>query len=82
MKSNLLSAISGDRPASVMVAAGEALQNRIHVKPGLPFPAYKYGERIDWEAKGDNSWYLYFQSLQVVGYLAYAAEETKHEAQG
>ncbi len=53
--------------------ANQALDNVIYVSPGLE--PYQYGNEIDWEIGGrSDTWYLWFQSLRVVGYLANAAE--------
>jgi len=53
--------------------ADQALNNIIYASPGLE--PYQYENEIDWAVGGkSNTWYLYFQSLKVVGYLANAAE--------
>jgi len=53
--------------------ADQALDNTIYVWPG--FEPYRYEDEIDWQVGGkSNTWYLYFQSLRVVGYLANAGE--------
>lgn len=53
--------------------ANQALDNIIQIWPGLE--PYQYESEIDWEVGGkSNTWYLYFQSLRVIGCLANAAE--------
>lgn len=53
--------------------ANQALDNTIHPWPGLE--PYQYENEVEWEAGGkSNTWYLYFQLLRVVGYLANAAK--------
>ncbi len=61
---------SNDRELSY---AKSALNKTIHVWPG--FEPYQHDGEIDWRVGGKpKTWYLYFQSLRVVGYLANAAE--------
>ena len=56
-----------------LVYADQALDNIIY--PLFSLEPYQYENEIDWEVGGkSNTWYLYFQSLRVVGYLANAAE--------
>jgi hypothetical protein len=56
-----------------LIYADEALDNIIHVGSG--YEPYRYEDEIDWEVDGKwATWYVYFQSLRVVGYLANAAE--------
>ena len=53
--------------------ADQALENIIYVSPELE--PYQYDNEIAWDVGGkSNAWYLYFQSLKVVGYLANGAE--------
>jgi len=62
---------SGSNPD--LLYANQALGNIIHIYAGLE--PYQYENEIDWGVGGkSNTWYLYFQSLRVVGYLASAAE--------
>jgi hypothetical protein len=53
--------------------ADQALRNTIYVYSSLE--PYSYESEIDW-AVGDktDTWYHYFQSLEILGYLANAAE--------
>lgn len=53
--------------------ANQALENNMYVSRGLE--PYRYEGEIDWAVGNKtNTWCLYFQSLEVVGYLANAAE--------
>ncbi len=53
--------------------ANNALENNMYVHSSLE--PYRYNGEIDWALPDrTNSWYLWFQSLRVVGYLANAAE--------
>jgi hypothetical protein len=56
--------------------ADQALENRLYVSPNLA--PYRYEGQIDWAVGNkSNTWFLYFQSLEVVGWLAHAAEATE-----
>jgi hypothetical protein len=56
-----------------LVCANQALNNIIY--PLTSLEPYHYQNEIDWAVGGKSgTWYLYFQSLRVVGYLANAAE--------
>ena len=72
--SGILTRVSSESDPELL-HADLALDNVIRVWPGLE--PYQYEQEIDWRVGGkSNTWYLYFQSLRVVGYLANAAEAT------